>query len=118
MALQFKLQLVVVTDDGEQVSVDDLVALNKDHERLEQLGLTLAEAQGAAARTAVRAATYAAYAIAARTVRVAPHGWIRGDQCGNGCSACGVRRFRAGRRARVDRRHALERRWPVNSAQP
>src|SRR5918911_313113 len=45
MALRFKLQLVVVTDDGEQVSVDELVALNKDHERLEQLGLTLAEAR-------------------------------------------------------------------------
>jgi hypothetical protein len=45
MALRFKLQLVVVTDDGEQVSVDELVVLNKDHERLEQLGLTLAEAK-------------------------------------------------------------------------
>jgi EAL domain-containing protein (putative c-di-GMP-specific phosphodiesterase class I) len=44
MALRFKLQPVVVTGDGEQVSVDDLV-LNKDHERLEQLGLTLAEAK-------------------------------------------------------------------------
>jgi hypothetical protein len=33
MALRFKLQLVVVTDDGEQVSVDELVAVNKDHER-------------------------------------------------------------------------------------
>jgi hypothetical protein len=45
MALQVKLQLVVVTDDGEQVSVDELVVLNKDHERLEQVGLTLAEAK-------------------------------------------------------------------------
>ena len=44
MALRFKLQLVVVADD-EQVSVDDLVVLNKDYERLEQLGLTLAEAK-------------------------------------------------------------------------
>jgi hypothetical protein len=33
MALRFKLQLVVVTDDGEQVCADELVVLNKDHER-------------------------------------------------------------------------------------
>ena len=45
MALQFKLQLVVVTDDDEQVSVDELVVLKKDCEQLEQLGLTLAEAK-------------------------------------------------------------------------
>jgi hypothetical protein len=45
MALRFKLQLVVVTDDDEQVSVDDLIVLNKEHERPEQLGLTLAEAK-------------------------------------------------------------------------
>src|SRR5919198_1007428 len=45
MALQFKLQLVVVTDDDQQVSVNELVVLGKDHERLEQLGLTLAEAK-------------------------------------------------------------------------
>src|ERR687884_1763256 len=45
MALRFKLQLVVVTHDGEQVSVDELVVLDKDHERPEQLGLTLAEAK-------------------------------------------------------------------------
>ena len=45
MALRFKLQLVAVTDDDEQVAVDELVALNKGYERLEQLGLTLAEAK-------------------------------------------------------------------------
>jgi hypothetical protein len=45
MALQFKLQLVVVADTDEQVSVDELVVLNKDYERLAQLGLTLAEAK-------------------------------------------------------------------------
>ena len=44
MALRLKLQLVVVTDD-EQVSVDDIVVLNKEHEQLEHLGLTLAEAK-------------------------------------------------------------------------
>src|SRR5438128_4280294 len=45
MALRFKLQLVVLADNDEQVSVDDLVVLNKEHERLEHLGLTLAEAK-------------------------------------------------------------------------
>jgi hypothetical protein len=45
MALHFKLQLVVATDDDEQVSVDELVVLSKDYARLEQLGLTLAEAK-------------------------------------------------------------------------
>jgi hypothetical protein len=39
MALRFKLQLVVVADD-EQVSVDEVVALNKEPERLEHLGLS------------------------------------------------------------------------------
>src|ERR671926_811819 len=45
MALRFKLQLVGVTDDDEQVSVDELVILTKDCERLEHLGLTLAAAE-------------------------------------------------------------------------
>src|ERR671932_2494107 len=45
MALRFKLQLVGVTDDDEQVSVDELVVLIKDCERLDHLGLTLAEAK-------------------------------------------------------------------------
>jgi hypothetical protein len=31
MALRFKLQLVVVADADEQVSVDEIVLLNKDH---------------------------------------------------------------------------------------
>jgi hypothetical protein len=44
MALRFKLQLVLVADD-EQVSVDDLVVLDEGYERLEHLGLTLAEAK-------------------------------------------------------------------------
>ena len=44
MTLRFKLQLVAMADD-ELVSVEDVVVLNKDHERLEQLGLTLAEAK-------------------------------------------------------------------------
>ena len=33
MALRFKLQLVVLADNDEQVSVDDIAVLNKDHER-------------------------------------------------------------------------------------
>jgi hypothetical protein len=45
MTLQFKLQLVVVTDGDQQVSVDELVVLNKEYERLEQVGLMLAEAK-------------------------------------------------------------------------
>ena len=45
MALRFKLQFVVVADDDQQVSVEDLVELDKDHERLEHLGLTLAQAK-------------------------------------------------------------------------
>jgi hypothetical protein len=45
MALRFKLQVVVVTDTGEHVAVDELVVLNKDYEGLEQVGLTLAEAK-------------------------------------------------------------------------
>ena len=45
MALRFKLQLVVVTDDEQQVCADEIVPLNKEHERVEQLGLSLAEAK-------------------------------------------------------------------------
>ena len=43
MALHFKLQLVLDTDGDEQVSMDELVVLNKGYERLEQVGLTLAK---------------------------------------------------------------------------
>ncbi|MGH2353351.1 MAG: ISKra4 family transposase, partial [Chloroflexota bacterium] len=42
MSLQFKLQLVVVAEDGAETT-EELLALAKDHERLEHLGLTLAE---------------------------------------------------------------------------
>jgi hypothetical protein len=45
MALPFKLQLVVVADSHEQVSVDELIVLTKDHEQLEHMGLNLAEAK-------------------------------------------------------------------------
>ena len=42
MPLRFKLQLVAVADDGSETS-EDIVVLDKEHARLEQLGLTLAE---------------------------------------------------------------------------
>src|SRR5437660_1606530 len=46
MALQFKLQLVVVADDDEQASAaDEIVVLTKDYEQLEHVGLSLAEAK-------------------------------------------------------------------------
>jgi hypothetical protein len=42
MSLRFKLQLVLVADDGSEAT-EDLVVLDTEHERLEQLGLTLTE---------------------------------------------------------------------------
>ncbi len=51
MVLRFKLELVVVADD-EQVSADDIIVLNKDYERLEHVGLTVAEAAAAPRRGA------------------------------------------------------------------
>jgi hypothetical protein len=46
VTLRFKLQLVVMSDDQE-VCVNDVVVLDKQHERLEHLGLSLAEAKTA-----------------------------------------------------------------------
>ena len=51
MALRFKLQLVVVADDQE-MSVDEIVVLNKEHERLDQLGPDPDRGQGALVGTA------------------------------------------------------------------
>ena len=45
LALRFRLQLVAVADDDEQVFIDDIAVLDKDYERLEPLGLSLAEAK-------------------------------------------------------------------------
>ena len=42
MPAQLKVQLVSVAEDGSE-SAEDLLVLTKQHERLEQLGLTLAE---------------------------------------------------------------------------
>ena len=44
MSLRFKLQLVVMADDNE-VCIDDVVVLDKQHERLEHVGLSLGEAK-------------------------------------------------------------------------
>jgi hypothetical protein len=43
--MQVKLQLVVCTDKGREETVTDIVTLRKDGQRIEYLGLTLAEAQ-------------------------------------------------------------------------
>jgi hypothetical protein len=40
-----KLQLVMCTDDGREEIVMDVVTLQKDSQRIEHLGLTLAEAK-------------------------------------------------------------------------
>jgi hypothetical protein len=45
MALRFKIQLMVVADDDQPRFFDELFVFDKDNERLEQLGLTLAEAK-------------------------------------------------------------------------
>ena len=42
MSVRFKIQFVVVAEDGAETS-EELVVLDKEHERLEHLGLTLAE---------------------------------------------------------------------------
>jgi hypothetical protein len=42
--LRFKVQLVVM-DDDQEACVDDVVVLDKQHERLEHIGLSLAEAK-------------------------------------------------------------------------
>ena len=42
MSLRFKIQFVIIAEDGTETS-EELIVLDKEHERLEQLGLTLAE---------------------------------------------------------------------------
>jgi DNA repair exonuclease SbcCD ATPase subunit len=44
MPAQLKVQLVSVAEDGSE-STEDLLVLTKQHERVEQLGLTLAESK-------------------------------------------------------------------------
>jgi hypothetical protein len=43
--MRVKLQLVLCTDDGCEETVTDVITLQKDHQRIEHLGLTLAEAK-------------------------------------------------------------------------
>jgi hypothetical protein len=43
--MRVKLQLVLCSDDGQEETVTDVVTLKKDHQRIEHLGLTLAEAK-------------------------------------------------------------------------
>ena len=41
--MRVTLQLVLCSDDGRDETVTDIVTLNKDCQRIEHLGLTLAE---------------------------------------------------------------------------
>jgi len=43
--MRVKLQLVMCSDEGQEETVTDVITLNKNHERIEHLGLTLAEAK-------------------------------------------------------------------------
>ena len=43
--MRVKLQLVIYSDEGQEETVTDVITLNKNHQRIEQLGLTLAEAK-------------------------------------------------------------------------
>ena len=43
--MRVKLQLVISHDDGHEETVTDVITLNKNNERIEHLGLTLAESK-------------------------------------------------------------------------
>jgi hypothetical protein len=43
--MRLKLQLVMCNDQGDEETVTDVLALNKHHQRIEHLGLTLAESK-------------------------------------------------------------------------
>ena len=43
--MRVKLQLVMCSDEGQEETVTDVITLDKNHQRIEQLGLTLAEAK-------------------------------------------------------------------------
>ena len=43
--MRVKLQLVMCNDQGDEETVTDVITLNKNHQRIEHLGLTLAEAK-------------------------------------------------------------------------
>src|SRR5499425_2389669 len=43
--MRVKLQLVICHDEGHEETVTDVITLNKHHQRIEHLGLTLAESK-------------------------------------------------------------------------
>jgi hypothetical protein len=43
--MRVKLQLVICSDEGQEETVTDVITLNKNSQRIEHLGLTLAEAK-------------------------------------------------------------------------
>src|SRR5207237_10230927 len=43
--MRLKLQLVMCNDQGDEETVTDVITLNKHHQRIEHLGLTLAESK-------------------------------------------------------------------------
>ncbi len=43
--MRVKLQLVICHDDGHEETVTDVITLNKHNQRIEHLGLTLAESK-------------------------------------------------------------------------
>jgi len=43
--MRVKLQRIMWTDDGHEETVTDVITLQKDSPRIEQLGLTLADAK-------------------------------------------------------------------------
>ena len=43
--MRVKLQLVISHDDGHEETVTDVITLNKNHKRIEHLGLSLAESK-------------------------------------------------------------------------
>jgi hypothetical protein len=43
--MRVKLQLVISHDDGREETVTDVIALDKNHQRIEHLGLSLDESK-------------------------------------------------------------------------
>ena len=43
--MHVKLQLVICHDDGHEETITDVITLNKNHQRIEHLGLSLAESK-------------------------------------------------------------------------
>ena len=43
--MRVKLQLVMYNDKGDEETVTDVITLNKNNQRIEHLGLTLAESK-------------------------------------------------------------------------